>query len=83
MQTSESFESISNFTKIIPDFSEDTDNYYLGEIYYKRSCANLKLNNFAEAINDYKQAIMLGFMDYAPDYIIDLDMAETKCMEAK
>ena len=76
-------EALKNFTKIIPDFSigKDYEKYYLGEIYYHRSYTHLKLNNVKEAIEDYNRANDLKFIDYAPDYIIELDLAKEKFSE--
>lgn len=74
-------EALNNFTKIIPDFSKDVEKYYLGEIYYHRSYACLKLNNIKEALEDYNHADELKFVDYEPDYIVELDLAKAKFSE--
>lgn len=74
-------EALANLNKIIPDFSENEEKYYLGEIYYHRSYANLKLNNVQEAIDDYNHSSELKFIDYAPDYIVELDIAQAKLLE--
>ena len=73
--------ALVNFTKIIPDFNENIEKYYLGEIYYHRSYANLKLNNIKEAIDDYNRANELKYIDYVSEYIVELDIAQSKLIE--
>lgn len=73
--------ALHNFTRIIQDFKEDEEKYYLSEIYYNRSYVNLKLDNVKEAISDFNQAKTLGFLDFCPDYIVELDIAQAKFLK--
>lgn len=73
--------ALHNFTRIMQDFKENEEKYYLSEIYYNRSYVNLKLDNVKEAINDFNQAKALGFIDFCPNYIVELDIAQTKFLK--
>ena len=67
---------IKNFDKIMPDFNKTKgERFYLGEIYYHKSFANLKLKNIKEAKEDFENAKNCGFFDFDPEYIVDLDIA--------
>ena len=60
----------------MPDFNKTKgERFYLGEIYYHKSFANLKLKNIKEAKEDFENAKNCGFFDFDPEYIVDLDIA--------
>lgn len=69
-------EAIVNFTKIIPEFDENSETCFLGEIYYHRSFANIKLKKPKEAFDDFIKAKDLGFTDFSPEYIIEIDLSQ-------
>lgn len=69
--------SFRNFDSIVKNF-EDSNNkslarYYTGEIYYNMSIACLKMEKNNEAKKYFNKALEIGFDDFDPRYIVDLD----------